>query len=274
LEKNVQTIGVIGAGNMGAALVRGLAASGKAAPETIRVFDADTAKSQALQRELGVVSVPTVRGAVDKDTRMLVLAVKPQVLGQVLEGLADSLTDRTVVVSIAAGIPTDFILARLGRPARVIRAMPNAAAMVGAAATALCKAGLADDADLAEAVELFGAIGLAVTVGEGMMNVVTALSGSGPGYVFPMMEALSDGAVLMGMDRPTARALIVQTFLGAASMAAVDGTPFSELKDRITSPGGTTIAGLQVLERSGLRGTLMDVVHAATRRGEELARKS
>jgi pyrroline-5-carboxylate reductase len=150
--------------------------------------------------------------------------------------------------------------------------MPNAAAMVGASATALCKAGAADDADMATALELFEAVGKAVKVDEKLMNVVTALSGSGPGYIFPMMEALTDAAVLMGMDRPTARALTIQTFVGSAILAGSGDVSFSELKDRITSPAGTTIAGLHILEKAGLRGILMDAVKAATQRGEELAK--
>jgi pyrroline-5-carboxylate reductase len=269
----MQSLGVIGAGNMGSALIRGLVVSGKARPETISVFDVDANKSESLARELGITRVSALGETVHGSTGMLVLAVKPQILGEVVERVADSVHDTLVVVSVAAGIPTDFILSRLCRPVRVIRAMPNAAAMVGASATALCKAGMADDADMAAALDLFRAFGLAVAVEEKMMNVVTALSGSGPGYIFPMMEAFADGAVLMGMDRPTARQLIIQTFLGAAMMAGADVAGFSELKDRITSPGGTTIAGLQVMEREGLRGILMDTVAAATRRGEELAGK-
>ena len=152
----------------------------------------------------------------------------------------------------------------------MIRAMPNAAAMVGYSATALCKAGLADEADLGTAMEIFSAIGTAVTVDEKMMNLVTGLSGSGPAYIFAIMEGLTDAAVLMGLDRPTARALTVQTVLGAATMASREAAHLGDLKDRITSPGGTTIAGLHVLERAGLRGVLMDVVAAATRRGDEL----
>ncbi|MGO9571604.1 MAG: pyrroline-5-carboxylate reductase family protein, partial [Desulfomonilaceae bacterium] len=189
---------------------------------------------------------------------------------EVILSIADKVHDTLVVISVAAGISTGFILSLLNFPARIIRAMPNAAAMVGASATALCKAGSADDGDLEKAVDIFSAIGLAVTVEEKMMNVVTALSGSGPGYLFPIMEALTDGAVLMGLDRPTARALAGQTFMGAAIMALSGNEAFSDLKDRITSPGGTTIAGLQVMEQGGLRGILMDTVQAAVCRAEEL----
>ena len=266
-------IGAIGAGNMGAALIRGLIESGKAAAEGLRVYDVDRARIQVLEKELGIRGVSRIEDIVDEELSVLVLAVKPQILGEVLDSIADRIHDKLILLSIAAGIPTDFILSRLPVPARVIRAMPNAAAMVGASATAMCKAGAADDADLATALDLFSAVGVAVKVEEKLMNVVTALSGSGPGYLFPIMEALTDAAVLMGLDRPTARALTVQTFLGSAIMAGTQGASFSELKDRITSPGGTTIAGLHALEKAGLRGILMDAVQAATQRGEELAKR-
>ncbi len=266
-------IGIVGAGNMGSALVRGLIGSGKSIPEMISIFDLDPTKALILQQEVKIRAVRDIRGTIESDTEILVLAVKPQSVGDVIDSIVHKIHDKLTIVSVAAGISTDFILSCLNRPARVIRAMPNAAAMVGASATALCKAGIADDADLRKALDIFSAIGLAVTVEERMMNVVTALSGSGPGYLFPIMEALTDGAVLMGLDRPTARALAVQTFKGAAIMALSENEPFSSLKDRITSSGGTTIAGLKVLEQSGLRGVLMDTIRAATLRAEELEGK-
>lgn len=263
-------IGIIGAGNMGTALVRGLVASGKAMPQTMAVFDVDTVKVQLLERELGIEAVAELEDTVTSATAVVVLAVKPQIMGSVLDAVAHRIHSRLILISIAAGISTSFILSRLSVPARVIRVMPNAAAMVGASASALCKGGVADDSDLQTALDLFSAVGTAVVVEEKMMNVVTALSGSGPGYLFVVMEALTDGAVSMGLDRPTARALAVQTMMGTAKMAEMGSAPFSELKDRITSPGGTTIAGLQVLERAGLRGIFMDAVAAATKRGYEL----
>jgi pyrroline-5-carboxylate reductase len=255
---------------MGHALARGLVSSGKALPTMIHGFDVDSARLQAVVNEFGIQAASRLSDTVTPDTDILMLAVKPQIMGKVLESIAHQAHERLVMVSIAAGITTDFILSKLKGPARVIRAMPNAAAMVSAGATALCKAGAADDEDLALVVDLFGAVGTAVPVDEKMMNAVTALSGSGPGYLFVVMEALTDGGVLMGLDRPTARALAIQTVLGAATIAASGNISFSELKDRITSPGGTTIAGLQVLESGGLRGLIMDAIEAATIRAEEL----
>ncbi|MBI4964508.1 MAG: pyrroline-5-carboxylate reductase [Desulfomonile tiedjei] len=265
-------ISFIGAGNMGSALIRGLVRSKQAAANMISVFDADSVKSQSLEKELGIRAVASLEDTLAPDTSMLLLAVKPQTIGEVVRSVADKIHDKLVVISIAAGIPTSFILSCLNKPARVIRAMPNAAAMAGRSATALCKAGIADEADLEMALGLFRAVGAAVALEEKMMNVVTALSSSGLAYLFVIMEALTDAAVRMGMDRPTARQLSVETVMGAATMA--EGTvPFSELKDRITSPGGTTMAALHVIERGGLRGIIMDAVEAATRRGDELAQQ-
>ncbi len=263
-------IGVIGAGNMGSALVRGIVASEKVPGKSIVVYDVDPEKTGVLQRDLGTLTASSVADTIRPDTEAVILAVKPQILGPVIEEASPHIDGRHLVISIAAGISTKFILSKLVSDARVIRAMPNVAVMANCGAAALCKAGKADDADLKAALDLFCAFGVAVPVEEKMMNAVTALSASGPGYLFVIMEALTDGAVLMGMDRPTARKLAVQMVLGSAVMAQQEDAPFSELKGRITSPGGTTIAGLQVMERGGIRGILMDAIQAATRRGEEL----
>lgn len=266
----MKKIAIVGTGNMGGALVQGLVASKKASANQIRVFDADAGKTAALREGLGIVVAPSLTALLEADTEVLLLAVKPNLVGQVLEALAANIGENLLVISIAAGIPTAYLLEHIGKPARVVRAMPNAAATESHSATALCKAGIADDNDLRVALELFQAMGTAVVVDEKLMNPVTALASSGLAYFFVIMEALTDAAVRVGMDRPTARQLTIQTMVGAAAMAQ-GGTSFSELKDRITSPGGTTIAALQVLERAGLRGTLMDAIEAATRRGEELA---
>jgi pyrroline-5-carboxylate reductase len=266
----VKKIAVIGAGNMGSALIRGLVENDPTKADAVTVYDVDRDRVQTLVKDLGVHQAKSLPEAVEETVDVVVLAVKPQVMDSVLDELADRITEDQLVISLAAGVPTRFILSRLGKPARVVRTMPNAAAMFGQSATALCKAGTANDEDLQVAVNIFSAIGVAVAVDEKMMNLVTGLSGSGPAYVFALMEGLTDAGVLLGLDRPTARKLTVQTVLGAATMAASMDTHLGGLKDMITSPGGTTIAGLHVLERAGLRGILMDTVVAATRRGDEL----
>jgi len=262
----VLTISCIGAGNMGSALVRGLIQSGTIQPGAVKVFDIDPAKTFSLHQDFGVQALDRLQDSAADSETVLILAVKPQVLGGVLDTLADVLHEGMLVISIAAGISTGFILTRLGKSIRLVRAMPNAAATVGRSVTAICKGGAATDEDLALASSLFSAIGYVVKVDESLMNAVTALASSGLGYLFVIMEALSDAGVLLGMDRQTARHLTVHMVRGAAVMASSSDAPFSALKDMITSPAGTTIAGLKVLEKEGLRGILMEAVEAANAR--------
>lgn len=266
------TITVIGVGNMGAAIVRGLIGASIAAPDNVTIFDVDQAKMSALKTELGVNISDSVEKAIGKDNQVIFVAVKPQLINGVLDSLAIHISENTLLISIAAGISSEYLLDRLGKDKRVIRAMPNAAAMAGQSATALCKGGAADDNDLDTAMRLFSAIGSAVVVDERNMNAVTALSGSGPAYLFVIMEAMTDAGVLLGLSRDVARKLTIQTFLGSVTLAE-GGKSFSELKDMITSPGGTTISGLKVMETAGTRGILMETVAAAASRADELSRQ-
>jgi pyrroline-5-carboxylate reductase len=266
------TITLIGAGAMGKAIAHGLIGAKVTQAENITVFDIDSGKTAALKNQLGVLASNSLEGTLKKECRVVLLAVKPQVIDTVLDSLANLLHRDTLLISIAAGIATKHLLEKLGHDRRVIRAMPNAAAMVGQSATALCKAGAADDRDLETAVRLFDAVGSTVVVDEKNLNAVTGLSGSGPGYLFVIMEAMIDSGVLLGLSRDIATRLTIQTFLGAASMAA-EGKPLSELKGMITSPGGTTINGLRVLERAGTRGVLMETIAAATDRADELSKQ-
>jgi len=269
----VTNLGIIGAGNMGSAIIRGLVQSGKRSPGSVRVFDVDSEKISALSGELGITSASSLQETISHEDTVLVLAVKPQIMDKVLAGLAGCLTENALVISIAAGISTSFISSRLGERMRVVRAMPNAAAVVGRSVTALSGGQSATEQDLQTAAGIFSAIGNVVAVDESIMNAVTALSSSGLGYLFVIMEALTDAGVKVGLDRKTARDLTVFTLGGAAAMAGSLDKSFCELKDIITSPGGTTIAGLQVIERAGLRGTLIDAVEAATLRARDLSAK-
>ncbi len=255
---------------MGSAIVRGLIESGVAMAKDISVYDIDRRRLDYLAAECGVSSVTDLSQLVDQDTDILVLAIKPQNMEAVLGQLKPLVNDRMLVISIAAGVSTGFMLGKLGENIRLIRSMPNAAAMVGQSATALCKAGIASDDDAKMAVDFFSCIGQVVLVEEKFMNAVTALSGSGPGYIFTIMEALVDGGVLSGLPRDVARNLVTQTLIGAATMALDQGMSFSHLKDQITSPAGTTISGLKVMEKAGIRGILMEAVESAKKRADEL----
>lgn len=263
-------ISILGAGAMGSAIIRGLIESGEGDASRISVYDIDKARLDSISSECGVRSVQDLSELISSKTEILLLAIKPQNMELALAQLIPSVSDKILVISIAAGVSSSFLLSKLGENIRLIRSMPNAAAMVRQSATALCKAGKASEDDVKTAVEFFSCIGQVVVVEEKFMNAVTALSGSGPGYIFPIMEALSDGGVLAGLSREVATKLTIQTLIGAATMALDSGTSFSHLKNQITSPAGTTISGLRVMERAGIRGVFMDVIEAAKKRADEL----
>ncbi len=263
-------ISIMGAGAMGSAIIKGLINSKFNEPSDICVYDVDLNKSMSVAHAYGVGYVEVPSGLLDPNTRILLLAVKPQNIQSALEPIRSSIGNETLVISIAAGVSSKLLLSILGEDIRLIRSMPNAAAMVGQSATAVCKAGKASDEDVKIAAEFFSSIGKVVVVEEKYINAVTALSGSGPGYLFVIMEALSDAGVFTGLSRDVAKLLTIQTVLGAATMALESNMPFSSLKDQITSPAGTTISGLKLLERSGIRGIMMETVEAAKTRADEI----
>jgi len=203
---------------------------------------------------------------------LVLLAVKPQMMGQVLQGLAQAV-EKQLVISIAAGIPTYYIETRFPRPVRVVRVMPNTPALVLEGASALCAGAHATADDLALARTIFEAVGRAVVLDETAMDAVTGLSGSGPAYIFVVIEALADAGVRVGLSRDVAQLLAAQTVLGSARMVLETGKHPAVLKDMVASPGGTTIAGLHALEAGALRATLLDAVEAAAERSRELGRK-
>ncbi len=257
-------IGFLGGGNMGSALIKGLINSGAASAGQIVVAEKMAAKAQALAGELGVASVGRIEelGPVD----LLVLAVKPADVPAATHEAEGSLKATTLVVSIAAGVTLAKLAALLPPGQHLVRAMPNTPALIGRGVTALAPAAHTPAEGLALARELFAAVGQVVVVGEHLMDAVTGLSASGPAYIFVIIEALSDAGVRMGLDRASALTLAAATVGGAADMVLATGQHPGQLKDMVTSPGGTTITGLQVLERAGLRGVLMDAVEAATLR--------
>jgi pyrroline-5-carboxylate reductase len=202
----------------------------------------------------------------------LVLAVKPQSMKALLEEIRPLLTERHLIVSIAAGVSLRQLADGIGARRRLVRVMPNTPCLVGASASAYTpgEGATAEDAALVE--RLLKAVGVAFRVPENLLDAVTGLSGSGPAFVYLMIEALSDGGVRVGLPRDAAAALAAQTVLGAAKMVLETGSHPGVLKDQVASPGGTTIAGLHALERGGVRGAIMDAVEAATRRATELGK--
>lgn len=262
------TVAVIGAGNMGTALIEGLLDSGWP-PDQVMGTGPDPDTMDELAKRLGVkASTDNAKGVRFADT--VILAVKPQILDEVLEELGDEVTGDTLVVSIAAGATTGSIETHLPEGVPVVRTMPNLPLRVGYGATAMCPGSAAEREHLATTREIFESVGTIVEVSEDLMDAVTGLSGTGPMYVFQIIEGLSDAGVKVGLSRQDAHELAMQTVVGSAIMAQRSGKHPAELKDEVTSPGGTGIAALHSMEQGGLRALLMDAVEAATERSEEL----
>ena len=262
-------IGLLGAGNMASALIRGLLSSHTLGAAQIRASDPRADSLTALEKSYGI-ETHTDNADLLVWANVVVLSVKPQVIDQVLDQVASHVADGTLIVSIAAGVPLCAIEARLPSGLRVLRAMPNTAAMALAGATGIAPGSRATPDDLQFAQALFDAVGRSVVLDESLLDAVTGLSGSGPAYVMLMIDALADGGVKAGLHRDTALLLAAQTVYGSAKLLLDTGEHPGRLKDMVTSPGGTTIAGLHALEAGGLRHTLINAVEAATRRATEL----
>ena len=262
-------IGFIGGGNMAGALIRGLLAGKSMTPDQIRVSDLKSERLDELGRTYGVETT-TDNEQLARWADVVVIAVKPQIVDRILSPLSASMSEADLVISIAAGVPIEALEARLPQGARVVRAMPNTAAIALAGATAIAPGTHATAGDLEVAKALFDAVGRCVVLDESLLDAVTGLSGSGPAYVMVMIEALADGGVKVGLGRDTALLLAAQTVYGAAKLQLETGEHPGRLKDMVTSPGGTAIAGLHTLESGGLRRTLIDAVEAASTRAAEL----
>lgn len=263
------TIGFLGAGRMGTALAKGFIQAGLVTAKQIIASDPVPGARAAFGKDVGA-KITTSNVEVAKFARVLFLAVKPDQVAAVLAEVKSQFTPEHLLISIAAGVPIAKLEGGLGAGARVIRVMPNTPALVGASATAyaLGKSALAKDGDLAQ--RFFSAVGVAFPVNESLLDAVTGLSGSGPAYVYLMIEALSDGGVAAGLPRDVATKLAAQTVLGSARMVLETGAHPGALKDMVTSPGGTTIEGLHELEKGKVRAALMSAVRAATEKSKKL----
>jgi pyrroline-5-carboxylate reductase len=261
----------IGGGNMGEALIKGLCSGLNVTPRHIIATDVLPERRHYMQATYGITAAGDHRQAV-KESDVIVLAVKPQIMPEVLEEIAPVIDGEKLVISIAAGITLQTLQRALGDSRRVVRVMPNTPALVLAGAAGISPGSAATQQDIALVERIFNAVGRAVVVSDEMMDVVTGLSGSGPAFIFALIEGLSDGGVLMGLSRQTATLLAAQTVLGAAKMVLETGKHPGELKDMVTSPAGTTIAGMHALESGGLRGLMMEAVRRATERSEALGR--
>jgi pyrroline-5-carboxylate reductase len=269
---NISTVsvGFLGAGRMATALARGFIEGGISAGHLTAVDPYAQARAEFEDSVGGGVVVQDEPNEQLFQADILILAVKPQTLPQALSCLVKRLRLEQLVVSIAAGISLSQLEGMLPDETRVIRVMPNTPCLVGAGASGISAGAHATADDLEMIGTLLKSVGIVETIPEKLMDAVTGLSGSGPAYVFQIIEALSDGGVRMGLPRATATRLAAQTLLGSARMVLETGEHPGQLKDAVTSPGGTTIAGIHALESGGLRATLMNAVQASATRSAEL----
>lgn len=259
----------IGAGNMAEAIVSGMVAANFCAPEKIIMTDVRPERLTELENDYGVST--STDNHVVKNAEIVVLAVKPQVMMEVLKGIAPVLRKETLVISIAAGIPTSKIEAALGEGVRVVRVMPNTPALVGQGASAIAAGSNADEADLEVAEKILGCVGLTVRVDESDLDAVTALSGSGPAYVFYLLEGMLAAAEKMGLDPQIARRLALKTVEGAARLMDDSGEAADALRAKVTSKGGTTEAAICSLDRAGVQAAVVQALLTAQKRSVELS---
>ena len=264
-------IGFIGAGNMAEAMMKGVIATGLYTADEIVASELYEKQRKHIADKLGV-EVHADNKAVAKSTKFIVLAVKPHQVGEVLSSIKGSLTKDHLVMSIAAGI-TLSALESYAPTCKFVRVMPNQPCMVLASASGFARGTKATSDDCAAVEKVLNAVGISFEVKEDLLDAVTGLSGSGPAYAYMVIEALSDGGVLMGLPRDVSTKLAAQTLLGAAKTILETGEHPEKMKDMVCSPGGTTIQGVRVLEECGLRSALMNAVEASATRSKELGKE-
>ncbi len=269
-------IAFIGAGNLAEALIRGVLKAGLFQCRNIIASDVREEKLEELRKQYGISTFYSNTEAVEK-ADIVILAVKPQIIQEVLKDIAQmAIDDSKLIISVAAGVPISVITLSLteggGKNPRIVRVMPNAPALVQEGAAALAGGAHTSESDMKAALEIFNAVGKTVVVEESLMDAVTGLSGSGPAYVCAMLESLSDAGVKVGLPRDVSSRLSLQTVLGTARLLEETGKQPSELRKMVTSPGGTTVCGLQALERGRFKDTVINAVEAATARAKELGR--
>jgi len=262
-------IGFIGLGNMAGAMINGLLRQGIVAPEDVWGADVNAALATKRQEENGI-HAGTDNTEVVKQADYLVLAVKPQFAAEAIHGFRDQIRKETVIISIMAGKSLEWLEEAFREPHKIVRCMPNTAALVGEAITAVTPNERLTEEEIANTLSIIGSFGKASIVPEHLMDAVVGVSGSAPAYVFMFIEAMADAAVEYGMPRKQAYEFAAQAVLGSAKLMTETGKHPGELKDMVCSPAGTTIAAVRVLEEGGFRGVVMDAVEAAAERSREL----
>jgi len=262
-------IGCIGAGNMGGAILSGLSQS--IPPHQLTVFDIESNRTETLAKKFKINSVSSLKDLI-KFSDIIIIAVKPDTVSAVLKDMKSDLIDEALI-SIAAGIPIGEISSIVGTEIEIIRAMPNTPALIGQGMTVISCNAACSDKTKKIALKIFSEVGEVLELKETLMDAVTGTSGSGPAYVFTFIQAMTDGAVKMGIPRKEAQLLAAKTIEGAAKMVLDTREDPISLRGKVTSPGGTTIEGVHVLERKGFSGIVMDAVEKATLKSKDLGEK-
>lgn len=269
-------LGILGCGNMGNAILQAIIETKIINSDSITIFDIERTITDRLQKEYSL-NVSNSEIELFKASEYILLAIKPQIMGDVLDKIGKNIdleeVMKKVVITIAAGLPISFFEEKLGKKVPIIRVMPNILALVRASASAITSNALVSKSQMDFIISIFNNIGTTVPVKEELIDAVTGLSGSGPAYVAIFIESLTDGAVKMGLSRDIAQKLAVQTVYGTAKYIYEKNVSPSSLKDMVSSPGGTTIAGIHSLEKGNFRGTVMNAVETATLRAKELGKK-
>ncbi len=263
-------LGIIGGGNMGEALIKGIISSQIFSPEKIIVSEILDKRRNYLEKSYKIKTTLKIEELLDK-AEIVIFAVKPQIIDTVLDEIKGYNMDNKLFISIAAGVKIEKFEKYLGKDKKIIRVMPNTCAFVLESISALSPNKNIDENDLKIALKIFNAIGETVVVPEYQQDPITGLSGSGPGYVATIMEAFIDAGVLSGLSRDIAEKLVIQTFLGTIKLKLESDKNFYEIKSMVTSPGGTTISGIHELEKGNLRATIMNCVKEATNKSKELS---
>lgn len=265
-------IGFIGSGAMAEALINGILKAGLIEAGQIIVNDISQKRLEYMTEKFGISTTLSIKDTV-KNADILFLTVKPQIINSVLDTIGPLISPATLVVSVAAGITIEVLEKKLTH-IPIIRVMPNTPVAVGEGMSVLALGNYASEENGELVLSIFSSVGRAILMDEGMMDAVTGLSGSGPGYVFVLIDALTDAGVRVGLSRQNSLIMAAQTLLGAAKMVIETGEHPGKLRDMVTSPGGTTIAGIHVLEQKSVRAALIDAVQAATNRSQEMGKKS
>ena len=266
-----EKIGFIGGGKMGEALINGILRAGLSSSDKIMVSDVDKKRLQILEKEAGIKTTQDNK-KITSDSDIIILAVKPNMMGNILDELNSEITSKHLIISIAAGVPLSFMESSLNEGCRVVRVMPNTPCLVGETAAGYALGKNATQADGKLVGQLLDAVGKSFLLEEKHLDAVTGLSGSGPAFIYVVIDALADGGVKMGLPRDVAITLAAQTAFGAAKMVLESGTHIGQLRDSVTSPGGTTIEGLHALEKGGIRNALIDAVETATKKSKSLGK--